>query len=209
MRTGSPRPAPQCLGRPRIPRGAPPESCGGRPLRAPGACRRPGSRRLVAGTGVAALAGTGQRNERGRAPGVRPQHSRGWRAPAAWSHFRHVTLVLSIRLRSLSTPRGKTSQGKCGLKTLGGRGALFGITTLVRSVRVHPGRPAALPAASGWDEELRARTAGVRLPRPGHSESLFRTDPSVCPIMLRTGTDSERSDWRSGMDERPKSNLIS
>ena len=52
-------------------------------------------------------------------------------------------------------------------------------------VRVHPGRPAALPTATGWDEELQARTAGVRLPRPGHSESSFRTDPSVCPIMLR------------------------
>ena len=52
-------------------------------------------------------------------------------------------------------------------------------------VRVHPVRPAALPTTTGWDEELRARTAGVRLPRPGHSESSFRTDPSVCPIMLR------------------------
>ena len=51
-------------------------------------------------------------------------------------------------------------------------------------VTVHPGRPAALPTAAGWDEELRARTAGVRLPLPGHSESSFRTDPSVCPIML-------------------------
>ena len=52
-------------------------------------------------------------------------------------------------------------------------------------VRVHPGRPAALPTATAWDEELRARTAGVRLTRPGHSESSFRTDLSVCPIMLR------------------------
>ena len=54
-------------------------------------------------------------------------------------------------------------------------------------VRVHLGRPAALPTATGWDEELRARTAGVtvRLPRPGHSESSFRTDSAVCPIMLR------------------------
>ena len=46
-------------------------------------------------------------------------------------------------------------------------------------VRVHPGRPAALPTATGWDEELLAWTAGVRLPRPGHSESSFRTDPST------------------------------
>ena len=52
-------------------------------------------------------------------------------------------------------------------------------------VRVHPGRPAAFPTATGWDEELRARTASVRLPRPGHSESSFSTDPFVCPIMLR------------------------
>ena len=57
-------------------------------------------------------------------------------------------------------------------------------------VRVHPGRPAALPTAMGWDEELRARTASVLLPRQGHSDSSFRTDP----IMLRHG---ERSDWRT------------
>ena len=49
------------------------------------------------------------------------------------------------------------------------------LTILSDLVRVHPGRPAALPTATGWDEELRARTAGVRLQRPGHSESLFRT----------------------------------
>ena len=63
-----------------------------------------------------------------------------------------------------------------------------GITcnALVRSSQSSgPARPAALPTATGWDEELRARTAGVRLPRPGHYESSFRTDPSVCPIMLR------------------------
>ena len=52
-------------------------------------------------------------------------------------------------------------------------------------VRVHPGRPAAHPMAVGRDKELRARIAAVRLPRPGHSESSFGTDPSVCPIMLR------------------------
>ena len=27
--------------------------------------------------------------------------------------------------------------------------------------------------------------AGARLPRPGRSESSFRRDPSVCPVMLR------------------------
>ena len=31
-------------------------------------------------------------------------------------------------------------------------------------VRIHPGRPAAHPTATGWDEELLDRTAGVRLP---------------------------------------------
>ena len=59
-------------------------------------------------------------------------------------------------------------------------------------LRVHPGRPAALPTATGWDEELRARTAGVRLPRPGHSESSFRTDPSL------TGVTSHRLDLGAG-----------
>ena len=29
-------------------------------------------------------------------------------------------------------------------------------------VTVHPGRPAALPTATGWDEGLRAWTAGVQ-----------------------------------------------
>ena len=34
-------------------------------------------------------------------------------------------------------------------------------------------------ASVGWDEELRARTAEVGLPRPGLSESSFRTGPSI------------------------------
>ena len=47
-------------------------------------------------------------------------------------------------------------------------------------VRVHPGRPAAHPTATGWDEELRARTAGVRLPRPGTPSHRFgRIHPYV------------------------------
>ena len=54
---------------------------------------------------------------------------------------------------------------------------LFGISsnTLVRSSDtefIWAGR-AAHPTATGWDEELRARTAGVRLPRPGRSKSSF------------------------------------
>ena len=75
-------------------------------------------------------------------------------------------------------------------------------------VRVHPGRPAALPTATGWDEELRARTAGVRLPRPGHSESSFWTESSICPVML-SHRYRYRMEWladlnRCGLDERPK-----
>ena len=54
---------------------------------------------------------------------------------------------------------------------------VFGITsdTLVRSsqrLRVHLGRPAAHPTATGWEEDLRARTAGVRLPRPARAGTL-------------------------------------
>ena len=63
--------------------------------------------------------------------------------------------------------------------------------------RVHPGRPAALPTATGWDAELLTRTAGVRLPRPGHSESsIGRIHPYVRSCSA-TGTDKERSGWRT------------
>ena len=47
--------------------------------------------------------------------------------------------------------------------------------------------------ATGWDEELLDRTAGA-LSQPGRSESSFRTDPSVCPIMPAAGTERKRSD---------------
>ena len=62
---------------------------------------------------------------------------------------------------------------------------VFGISsnTLVRSSLSSSG-PAG-GASEGWDKKLRARTAGVRLPRPGHSESWFKTVPSICPVMLR------------------------
>ena len=50
-------------------------------------------------------------------------------------------------------------------------------------VRVRPGRPAALPTATAGKRSCGPRC--LRLPRPWHSESSFRTDPSVCPIMLR------------------------
>ena len=68
---------------------------------------------------------------------------------------------------------------------------VFGIAsnTLVRPSQSSSGPagagPATHPTATGWDEELRARTAGERLPRPGHSESSLRMDSSICPVMLR------------------------
>ena len=38
---------------------------------------------------------------------------------------------------------------------------MFGITsnTLAYLAIIHPGQPVAIPAATGWDEELRDRTA--------------------------------------------------
>ena len=67
-------------------------------------------------------------------------------------------------------------------------------------VTVHPGRPAALPTAAGWDEELRARTAGVRLPQPGDtitpSHRLGWIHPYVRSCSA-AGTDRERSGWRT------------
>ena len=54
------------------------------------------------------------------------------------------------------------------------------------------GRPASHPTATGWDEELRARTAGVRLPRQGHSESSFRRIHPYVRSCSATGTDMTR-----------------
>ena len=98
----------------------------------------------------------------------------------------------------VTTPRGGRGRGPAaahGGRTGGPTCPLCGVTRgerweplpilLSDLLRVHPGRPAEIPTAAGWGEELRARTAGVRLPRPGRSESSFRTDPSVCPVMLR------------------------
>ena len=68
-------------------------------------------------------------------------------------------------------------------------------------VRFHLGRPAALPTATGWDEELRARTAGVRLVvvdyrgRGTPSHRLGRIHPYVRSCSA-TGINRERSDWR-------------
>ena len=76
-------------------------------------------------------------------------------------------------------------------------------------VRPHPGpagRPAAHPTATGWDEELRARTAGVPVTTTAAGPS-FKTDPSVCPIMLRhryqKGTECLADLNWCGMDARP------
>ena len=62
---------------------------------------------------------------------------------------------------------------------------LFGITsnTLVRSGQSASGPAGAHPTAVGWDEELLAGTASVRLPPPGRSESSFRTDPGLSSHM--------------------------
>ena len=73
----------------------------------------------------------------------------------------------------------------CVISAAAWGGACLESLPILDLVRVYPGRPAAHPTATGWDEELRARIAGVRLPRPGNSESSFRTGPSVCLIMLR------------------------
>ena len=64
---------------------------------------------------------------------------------------------------------------------------MLGITsnTLVRSRQSSSGprRPAAHSTAAGWDEELRARTAGVQLPRPGHSESSWHRLGRIHPYV--------------------------
>ena len=77
-------------------------------------------------------------------------------------------------------------------RTPGGRGRrVFGISsnTLAWSRPSSPG-----PAGGASDGHGLGRgaagpdhlcTSPVRLPRPGRSESSFRTDPSACPIMLR------------------------
>ena len=101
---------------------------------------------------------------------------------AAWAQA-------ELHVRTGPGDAGSTSPARAELHCTHGPGLCLESLPILLSdlVRVHPGRPAALPTATGWDEELRARTAGVRLPRPGHSESSFTTDPSV----------REWSDWRT------------
>ena len=111
--------------------------------------------------------------------------SRPWRRGDRLSGLRFANLSLSSR-RTIHGPDGVASSYSAALGAGGPCFKLESLSILLsRSdlVRVHPGRPAAFRQL----RELRARTvtAGVRLPRPGHSESSFRMDPSVCPIMLR------------------------
>ena len=93
----------------------------------------------------------------------------------------------SFRAVTVGSPPGPTAASNSTKRN--SPQLVFGFTsnTLFDLVRVHPGRSAAHPTATGWDEELRARTASVLLPRQGRSESSFRTDPSICPVMLRLG----------------------
>ena len=50
---------------------------------------------------------------------------------------------------------------------------------------IQPSNQAAHPAATGWDEELLNRAAGVQLPRPGHSESPLGRIHPIRPALLR------------------------
>ena len=59
-------------------------------------------------------------------------------------------------------------------------------------VRVHPGRPAALPTATGWDDKLRARSAGVRLPAWAlrviiQNGSILMSDHAPPPVLIGNG----------------------
>ena len=98
-------------------------------------------------------------------------------------------------------------------RSLGGEGAEgvrnpFRYTSLVSSEFIRAGR-----------RRIRRLRAGTRSCGPGPPVYDYRGRgaPSHClgrihPYVLScsaTGTDRERSDWRSGMDERPKTNLIS
>ena len=82
----------------------------------------------------------------------------------------------------------------------------FRYSSLVQSEPIRAGRRRTPPTATGWDdsdEELRGRTACVRLPRPRRSESSFRSDPHVRSCSA-TGNDRER---RNGVTGGPESAL--
>ena len=81
-------------------------------------------------------------------------------------------------------------------------GGVFAIATnildlSIQRLRAHSGRPAAHPTATGWDEELLDRAAGVRLPgRGAPSHRLGQTHQYVLSCFA-TGTDRDQSDWRT------------
>ena len=51
-------------------------------------------------------------------------------------------------------------------------------------VRAHLGRPAALPTATGWGEELLDRAASVLLPQPGRREELLLALDRAAGVLL-------------------------
>ena len=82
-------------------------------------------------------------------------------------------------------------------------------------VRVHPGRPAAHPSATGWDEELRARTAGVRLQQPHgalrvivEDGSIRMSDHAPPPAPIGNGVTGGPESARDGL-EANRTNLTS
>ena len=108
--------------------------------------------------------------EPGRRSASRIQPSPGSRAARPGPVFGITSNTLVRSNQSSSGPVGGASDG-------------YGLTGSL-SVTVPP---AGTPDSGGGAQcpGPPGRIAGVRLPRPGHSESLLRTDPSVCPIMFR------------------------
>ena len=127
---------------------------------------------------------------------ARTQARPGWSARAGWRSFGRSFGLVPTGRGSRPANHEPGCRGHCRRRHA--RPCLESLPILQPClVRDHPGRPAAHPTAVGWDEasELRARSAGVRLPRPGRSESSFRTDQYVWSCA--TGTDRGRSDWRT------------
>ena len=89
----------------------------------------------------------------------------------------------------MATPETPTVQGMTLTRPSGGVSGIHPTIRDVSSRRQSQGSPAAHPhatlAATGWDEELLDRGAGVQLQRLGHSESpLGRIHPTR-PTLLR------------------------
>ena len=62
-------------------------------------------------------------------------------------------------------------------------------STAISLVRTHPGRPAAHPTATGWDEGLLGRASGVRHDYRGTGAPSLRL--GRIHACVRTGTDGE------------------